>query len=108
MQTHSQAIKNLRAYTSLRNYRIEGEEVCPAEDWLIAAIYKFDPVKKGDERRGVKLRMIEHAKVLGLYPIPDWWMVRNRILGVDASRHTITLQTTDDHGNIISEEKRYV
>lgn len=96
-----QALHNLRRFTDLRNYRIGDEMVSPAEDWLISTIYRFDPVKPDDSDRGLKLRLIEHAKILGHYPIPDWWLVKNRL--TQARGPSVKFEVVDDAGNILKE-----
>lgn len=66
--------------TKQRIYPLFGEVISPAEEWLIREVHAFMPITKKDPRRVVKRRLLGVAKSLGLYPIPNWWLVRERLL----------------------------
>lgn len=77
----AQAREALSRWTKERNYLIDGEELTPAEDWLLVSLNILLPIKRNDKNRATKRKLIGIAKCLGLYPIPDWWAVREKILG---------------------------
>lgn len=71
----------LAKYAKMRAYTIEGEVVSPAEEWLLSCMSTFLPIRKNDIKRGYKRKLLGIARSLDLYPIPDWWHVRQRIRG---------------------------
>lgn len=76
-----QARAALARWTTDRAYLIAGETITPAEVWLLDALYMFRDVKRSDRHHRIKRKLIGHARSLGLYPIPDWYLVRKRIIG---------------------------
>jgi hypothetical protein len=74
------ARSRLGKLSGLRTYTVEGEVMPPSHEWLLRILEAIDPVKREDKRRGLKRHLIRIAKTLDLYPIPDWWLVRKKIL----------------------------
>lgn len=62
-----------------RAYLIEGEVVSPAEEQLLDWLSANTPIKRRDTSRKKKRAIVGLARSLGLYPIPDWYLVRTRI-----------------------------
>jgi hypothetical protein len=84
--TIRQTLNMPKYYTGERNYRTSDEALCPAEDWLmrkVLDIEKLQPSYRSSKDR----RLLIHAKVLGLHPVPSWWKVKNRL--IEATREFI-------------------
>lgn len=68
----------------MRVPRREGELISPAEDFLLSRIRDADyiPDYRRDETvESYVSRLIRTATLLDLWPMPQWWIVRTRIMG---------------------------
>lgn len=77
------ALKELRRYTDERREKIEDEEFSPAEYWLLDKLDEIDFIKTRVKDYPNHKRLKGIGKALGLYPIPDWYRVRQEVLGVE-------------------------
>lgn len=70
-----------RLFPEKRFYRDIGETISPGEEYLLMALSNQDVavVKGSHPSRKTLRRLIGAARSLGLYPIPQWWIVRERL-----------------------------
>ena len=89
----AQAKKHLGYMTDLRTYKVGNEEIAPAEDVLLKTImFESRRAKIEEEEFGIAVRSRRTrlhnlkliAKTLDLWPIPNWWIVKQRLLGADS------------------------
>jgi len=80
-RSDAEARKALARWTKERAYRVNDEAVSPAEILLLEWLSVNTPIKRHDTSRKQKRAIIGLARSLGLYPIPDWWLVFKRFQG---------------------------
>jgi hypothetical protein len=75
------ALRNLSRYTKERNHRLEGEQCCPAEMWLLSEISSHRKYGFFVTRDRITTREIYNiARRLKLFPFPKWWRVREKLM----------------------------
>lgn len=87
-KTRRKALKSLGNASGLRTHREAGEDASPAEIWLLDLLYDLEefekqqkPLQPGEKYYMRFERYKAIGKRIGLWPVPDWWHVREQIVG---------------------------
>lgn len=73
------ALHALKKFTKERNFLVGDEEISPAEVWLLEKLESVSHPNSSSTRE-YRRKFVSLGLRLGLFPIPEWWKVRQRVL----------------------------